>query len=81
MTRAAIYARVSTDEQASRGTIENQIHSCRDYCEKAGFEVIEEFLDEGVSGTIPLIERPEGARLIAATDSKSVAVVTPAATC
>ncbi len=75
MTRAAIYARVSTDEQASRGTIENQIHSCRDYCEKAGFEVIEEFLDEGVSGTIPLIERPEGARLIAATDSKSVAVV------
>ena len=73
--RAAIYARVSTDEQASRGTIENQIHSCRDYCEKAGFEVIEEFLDEGVSGTIPLIERPEGARLIAGADDHNFDVV------
>ena len=75
MTRAAIYARVSTDEQASRGTIENQIHSCRDYCEKAGFEVIKEFLDEGVSGTIPLIERPEGARLIAGADDHNFDVV------
>ena len=75
MTKAAIYARVSTDEQASRGTIENQIFACRTYCEQAGHEVIEEFLDEGVSGTIPLIERPEGARLVATTDSKSVDVV------
>ena len=72
--RAAIYSRVSTDEQADKGTIENQILACREYCKKAGYEVIEEFRDEGVSGTIPLSERSAGARLVAATDMQSVDV-------
>ncbi len=75
MTTAAIYARVSSDEQVAKGTIENQLYACRTYCEQAGYEVIEEFRDDGVSGTIPLIDRPSGARLIAATDSQSVDVV------
>ena len=73
--RAAVYSRVSTDEQADKGTIENQIHACREYCKKAGYEVVEDFRDEGVSGTIPLSERPDGARLVATTDSHAVDVV------
>ena len=75
MTRAVIYARVSTDEQASKGTIEHQIDACRDYCEKAGFDVVQEFKDDGVSGTIHLSERPAGAQLIAWADAQNFDVV------
>lgn len=75
MTTAAIYARVSTDEQAEKHTIENQLDACRSYCERAGFEVVNEFLDAGVSGTVALAERPAGARLIADADAKSFEVV------
>ena len=70
-----IYARVSTDEQASKGTIEHQIDACRDYCEKAGFDVVQEFKDDGVSGTIHLSERPAGAQLIAWADAQNFDVV------
>lgn len=62
--RVAIYARVSTDEQAEKQTIENQIHACREYCANQGLEVVAEFRDEGISGAIPLDERPEGRRLL-----------------
>ena len=73
--KAAIYARVSTDEQASKGTIEHQIDACRAYCEKAGFDVVDEFKDDGVSGLIHLSERPAGAQLIAGVDAGNFDVV------
>jgi site-specific DNA recombinase len=60
----AIYARVSTEEQASAGTIEAQLHACREYCASRGYSVIAEFCDEGVSGTVPFQDRPEAARLL-----------------
>lgn len=63
--RVAIYARVSTDEQAERETIENQLQACRDYCRSRRLEVMAEFRDEGVSGVKPFGERPEGKRLLA----------------
>ena len=72
MTRAAIYARVSTDEQAERQTIENQLAACPAYCERQGHEVFAEYLDEGVSGTVPFIERPAGAQLIAAAEASEL---------
>ena len=62
--RVAIYARVSTDEQTERQTIDNQLVACREYCSSRGLEVVAEFKDEGISGTIPLDERPEGHRLL-----------------
>ena len=61
----AIYARVSTDEQATAGTIENQLHAIREYCASRGYSIIAEFCDEGVSGTVPFEERPQAARLLA----------------
>ena len=45
--RAAIYARVSTVDQHA----EIQIHALRAYADARGFDVVEEFTDEGVSGT------------------------------
>src|SRR5689334_18479327 len=50
--RAAVYARVSTAEQAVNGTsLETQRNSCRAFAEANGWHVVGEFVDEGVSGT------------------------------
>jgi DNA invertase Pin-like site-specific DNA recombinase len=44
--RAAIYVRVSTDEQ----TIENQVAALRQIAERRGWQVIEQYSDAGISG-------------------------------
>lgn len=62
--RAAVYARVSTDEQQRAETIENQLDFARRYAQLHGIEVVDWYRDEGVSGTLPLEERPEGRRLL-----------------
>ena len=68
--RAAIYARVSTAGQEDERTIDSQLHDCRAYCERNGFEIVEEFTDEAVSGTIAFEERPAGRRLLEAAQAK-----------
>lgn len=52
--RAAIYARVSTDGQ----TTENQLTELRAVAERHGWEVVEEFVDHGVSGAKGREARP-----------------------
>ncbi len=47
MPRAALYARVSTAEQ----TVDPQLDALREYARARGLEVIEEFVDQGVSGS------------------------------
>lgn len=69
--RAAVYARVSTDEQAERRTIESQLHACREHAERQGWQIVEEFCDQGVSGSVPLEERAAGERLLAAAEEKA----------
>lgn len=56
--------RVSTDDQADRGTIENQIEFGIKYCDLHQIPLKDIYKDDGISGTIPLHERPEGSRLI-----------------
>jgi len=49
--KVAIYARVSTEEQAEQGySIDAQLDTLRDYCKKNGLEVHEEYVDAGFSG-------------------------------
>jgi site-specific DNA recombinase len=62
--RVALYLRVSSDEQKERQTIETQRAFLKEYCRLYGLEVAETYADDGVSGTIPLHERPEGRRLL-----------------
>lgn len=62
--RVAIYARVSSEDQAERGTIENQIEFAAKYCDLHQLEVVEWYQDDGVTGTIPLEMRDEGRRLL-----------------
>ena len=62
--RAAIYCRVSSDDQKERGTITSQITALRQLAPTLGMEIIAEYLDDGVSGTLALDKRPEGYRLM-----------------
>jgi len=65
MKRIAIYCRVSSDDQKERDTIENQIDILNTYIEmKDDLEKYDEYLDDGVSGTIPFQERTYGKKLI-----------------
>lgn len=60
------YARVSTSEQATNGdSLATQEQQIRGYAMMKGWEVGEFFIDGGVSGSVPLAERPEGKRLLA----------------
>jgi len=69
MVRCAIYCRVSSDEQAEKGTIGSQVDYTKRYLELHGPEMDitdhEFYLDEGVSGTIALLDRPAGSKLVA----------------
>lgn len=63
--RVAVYCRVSSDEQAQAGTIQNQIEFARRYCELHQLDVVEFYCDEGVSGTVDPTGRPAGRQMIA----------------
>ena len=62
--RAVFYGRVSSEDQAERGTIQNQIEFSAKYCDLHKINVIEKYLDDGVTGTLPLEDRGDGLRLI-----------------
>lgn len=62
--RVVVMARVSSDDQEERGTIETQIEFARKYCDLHEIEVLDWYLDDGVTGMLPLEERPEGSRLL-----------------
>lgn len=52
MKRAVLYARVSTSRQAERQlSIPDQLRQMRDWCQREGYEVCGEFIDEGISAT------------------------------
>lgn len=46
----AIYARVSTSTQEEEQTIQNQIHTLKEYAERHNCKIIQEYLDDGWSG-------------------------------
>lgn len=62
--RVAVYARVSSEEQTERQTIKNQIEFAKGHAQLANAHIVDFYLDDGVSGIIPLDERPEGSRLL-----------------
>ncbi|WP_291563616.1 MULTISPECIES: recombinase family protein [unclassified Clostridium] len=65
MKKVALYGRVSSDEQKERKTIENQVEILESYIDfKEDFEIYDTYLDDGITGTIPLYERPYGSALV-----------------
>lgn len=66
-TGAALYIRVSTEEQAREGvSLDAQEARLRAYAALQGFGHVQVYRDEGVSASKPLSERPAGAALLAA---------------
>lgn len=62
MNRVALYARVSTLEQAESGySINEQLDKMRKYCDAKGWIVTDEYIDAGFSGSN--LERPNMNRL------------------
>ncbi len=56
MTKAALYARVSSDAQQKEGTIESQVAELKRQIAAAGHVLVKEYIDDGVPG--PLLDRP-----------------------
>jgi site-specific DNA recombinase len=69
LLKVAFYGRVSSEDQAERRTIENQVEFVTKYADLHQMGDFEKYLDDGVTGTIPLEERKEGRRLL--EDAKS----------
>jgi len=72
--RAAIYARVSTDDQARDGfSIAAQLKRLNAYCKARGWALANEYVDEGFSGRG--VERPAYQRMMSEIESWDVLVV------
>lgn len=60
----AIYVRVSTEEQATEGySISAQLQTLRQYTNLHGWEIVEEYVDEGISGK-NIKDRPAMRKLV-----------------
>lgn len=74
MTRAAIYCRVSTDEQAKNGiSLQCQKEALTKYANEADYTIVDYYSDEGYSGTS--LKRPELQRLLDDVRSKKIDIV------
>ena len=63
--RVATYERVSSEDQRERETIKTQTDEiARRLASQPGLELVGRYVDDGVSGTIPIAERPDGRRLL-----------------
>lgn len=63
-TRAAVYLRVSTEDQRERQTILTQRATAASFCIANDIQIADYYADDGISGTVPLRERPAGRRLL-----------------
>ncbi len=54
--KAVLYARVSSSSQEKDQTIQSQLEALRKYAKEKGYEIIDEYIDEGYSGAT--LERP-----------------------
>lgn len=64
MSINALYGRTSTEDQYEKGTIEAQLIFADKYCDLHEIKLFEIYKDDGVTGTLPLQDRPDGARLL-----------------
>ena len=55
MTKAAIYARFSSDELQTESSIEDQIRICRERAEREGWKIVEIYCDHGISGASTIL--------------------------
>jgi len=72
--RAALYTRVSTEEQASDGfSLDAQLTKLKSYCRLEGWEIAEVYCEEGQSGRST--KRPQYQRMMSESDNWDVVLV------
>ena len=71
----ALYCRVSTEDQHERQTIQAQVAFLRQFCALYQLTIAGEYLDDGVSGALPLDQRAQGTQLLADARAKQFTVV------
>lgn len=69
--RVALYVRVSTDGQ----TVDNQLGELRQVADRHGWEIVQTYADEGISGTKGREGRPEFDKLLKAIARREVDMV------
>jgi DNA invertase Pin-like site-specific DNA recombinase len=73
-SRVVLYVRVSTDEQAEEGySIDEQLRICREFCERQQWEIVNEFVDPGESGTTT--QRPAFQQMLYAARAQRFEIV------
>jgi site-specific DNA recombinase len=73
MSRAAIYARFSSENQNDK-SIADQIALCREMCKREGMKVVEVFEDRAISG-MSVVNRPGYQEMMRAAETKSFDVL------
>src|SRR6202035_4700110 len=69
------YCRVSTAEQANSGlSLDTQKQQITGYSMMKGWQVAEFFVEAGVSGSVALVDRPEGQRLLASLQAGDIVI-------
>jgi putative DNA-invertase from lambdoid prophage Rac len=69
------YARVSTERQADEGvSLEEQVRRIEGRAIEQGWQLEHVYVEQGVSGSVPLAHRPEGAQLLAALQPGDVVI-------
>jgi site-specific DNA recombinase len=74
MTNCYLYLRTSADDRDKAG-IPVQREGCTAFASRLGMEIVREFVDDGISGVIPMDERPNGKELVAAVAANGVNAV------
>ena len=70
--KAAIYSRVSTDEQSKGYSLSTQVEACQDYAKSRGYFVVDIFQDDYSGASL---DRPELNRLRECVNAKHIDVV------
>ena len=74
MKKVAIYARVSTEDQAKEGfSLDSQLEKLRSYCKARGWEIAGEYIDDGYSGRD--VRRPAYQKMMEDIDKWDVLLV------
>src|SRR3989442_369908 len=60
------YLRTSGDDGRDKAGLPVQRAECKAFAARAGYEIVTEFVDDGITGKIPMHARPQGRLLIAA---------------
>jgi DNA invertase Pin-like site-specific DNA recombinase len=65
---AFAYGRYSTETQDENTSMENQMLACNNYAKANGLEIVTQYCDNAVSGSLPIEQRPTGRKMINAIE-------------